>query len=50
MKMNYNNFVRCAIQEDSRNNFGNNNGVSGLPESLTSFYVKYNPIDTVSHR
>jgi len=45
MKMNYNNFVRCAIQEDSRNNFGNNNGVSGLPESLTSFYGKYNPID-----
>lgn len=43
--MNYSNFVRCAIQEDDRNVFRENNDVSGLPESLTSFYGKYDPID-----
>lgn len=43
--MNYSNFVRCAIHEDVRNVFRNNNEVSGLPESLTSFYGKYDPID-----
>lgn len=43
--MNYSDFVRCAILEDSRNVFSENNGIKGLPESLISFYSKINPTD-----
>lgn len=45
--MNYYKFVRCATEEDDFNIFlfCEDKDVSGLPESLTSFYGKYNPID-----
>lgn len=41
----YSDFVRCAIQEDKRNVFGENNVAYSMPESMISFYRKYDPID-----
>lgn len=43
--MAYIDFIRAAILEDSRNKFGESNVAAAVPESLTSFYRWYNPVD-----
>lgn len=43
--MEYNNFIRKAMDYDSRNQFGQSIDVTDIPVELQEFYAHNNPID-----